>query len=130
MELMRSALISGVLAIGFALQPNPLLWGGLAPGPYAIGYRSYFRPYSKRRLGPEGGPRPVVVNLWYPAAATVSEDLFGKKRAYLNSDEQVFLEALLSKIILARRDAAPAKGRFPVLLIPFCASIWRATAMW
>jgi dienelactone hydrolase len=147
---MKSALMAGVLAaIGFAQQPDPLLWGGLEPGPYAIGYRSYFALDSKHHFGPENGPRPVLVNVWYPAAATgaeplryrdylaspplalyprfgpqleaflldtVSEDLVGKKRADLSPDERAFLDALLSKFTLARRDAAPAAGRFPVLL--------------
>src|SRR5258708_4199229 len=148
---MRSVLMAGVLAaIGLAQQPDPLLWGGLEPGPYAIGYRSYFALDSKRRFkGPEDGPRPVLVNVWYPAAATGaeplryrdyltspplllyprfvpqleavlldrgSEDVVGKKRADRNPDERAFLEALPSKFTPARRDAVPAKGRFPVLL--------------
>src|SRR5260370_4883653 len=81
---MRSALIAGVLAaIGFAQRPDPMLWGGLEPGPYTIGYRSYFALDSKHRLGPEDGPRPVLVNVWYPAAATGSEPL--RYRDYLIS---------------------------------------------
>src|SRR5260370_21937940 len=79
---MRSALIAGVLAaIGFAQRPDPMLWGGLEPGPYTIGYRSYFALDSKHRFGPEDGPRPVLVNVWYPAAATSAEPL--RYRDYL-----------------------------------------------
>lgn len=47
---------------------------------------------------------------------TVSDDLFRKRRADLKPNESSFLEALLSKSVLAGSDAMPAKGSFPVLL--------------
>jgi len=67
---MSCFLIASVLAaVGFAQQPDALLWGGIHPGHYAVGYKSYFTLDTGRRYGPERGPRPVLVVLWYPAAA-------------------------------------------------------------
>ncbi len=79
---MRFALIAAVvLAAGFAQQPDPLLWGNLVPGRYAVGYRSYWELDSTRRYGPGGGPRPILVIIWYPAAATNAKPL--RYREYL-----------------------------------------------
>ncbi len=56
---------------------DDLLWGGLEPGPYPVGFRSSFRLDFARQYDPEypaesrprpaGRPRPILVNLWYPA---------------------------------------------------------------
>lgn len=58
----------------------PDAWGSLRPGPYAVGFRSEWVLDHGRRwaLRPEAGvadatlatpgPRPVLVNAWYPAA--------------------------------------------------------------
>lgn len=55
--------------------PRPL-WGGLEPGPHSVGFRSFWsldlgRVYwcEEAGLSRDGkSPRPVLVNLWYPAA--------------------------------------------------------------
>jgi hypothetical protein len=56
---------------------GPPLWGGLKPGPHAVGFRStweldYSRVYDttfedRSRYATGKAPRPVLVNLWYPA---------------------------------------------------------------
>lgn len=56
-------------------------WGGLAPGPHAVGFESRWEPDPSRRYDtalPDGtrfaqgkAPRPILVNVWYPAVAAV-----------------------------------------------------------
>jgi len=58
-------------------QPPPL-WGKLPAGPYAVGYKSGWQLDHSRRYNitfddrttyaPGKAPRPVLVNLWYPAS--------------------------------------------------------------
>lgn len=60
------------------------LWGGLQPGPYAVGYQSCFQLDYARTYDlhyPNGGqatarktPRPILVNIWYPATAGPSDE--------------------------------------------------------
>lgn len=52
-------------------------WGGLAPGPYAVGFRSEWRFDVSRTYrsatslnatyGEAKSPRPILVNVWYPS---------------------------------------------------------------
>ena len=73
---MRSLWVASALAIAaFGQKPDPLLWGGLKPGSYAIGYRSYFEFDSTRSFGAVGSVRPILVNMWYPAEAVGSVPL-------------------------------------------------------
>ena len=147
---MRALLIAAVFsAIGFSQAPDVLLWGSLEPGPYTAGYRAYFEFDARRVYGTPRGQRPILVNLWYPAAEpkgepvryreyitppaltgysdfrsrletflldAVSGDIFQKKRAGLAPAELAFLDSLLSHPTRAYRDAAPAAGRFPIIL--------------
>lgn len=63
--------------VAAAAAAAPPLWGGLAPGAHRVGFRSFWSIDSGRSYAsPECGipadpkhPRPVLVNLWYPAAA-------------------------------------------------------------
>jgi len=73
---MRLFLIAAALAtFGFAKQPDPLIWGGMKPGPHAIGFRSYFELDETRRFDRPRGPRPILVHIWYPAGAPPTEPL-------------------------------------------------------
>jgi tetratricopeptide (TPR) repeat protein len=57
-----------------------LLWGGLEPGPHAVGFQALYRLDSTRQYNPPypadperppaSRPRPVLVCVWYPARAT------------------------------------------------------------
>jgi dienelactone hydrolase len=73
------AICPGGLAAG-AESPRisvPPFWGGLAPGPFAVGFRSlwqldYSRAYNtvfddKTTYATGKAPRPILVNMWYPA---------------------------------------------------------------
>ena len=56
-----------------------ILWGGLKPGPYAVGFRSSWSQDPSRTYGYKFGdgtsyganrpPRPILVNVWYPAVS-------------------------------------------------------------
>jgi dienelactone hydrolase len=78
----RTAALVGLLVIGLpglAAAQSPPLWGTLTPGPHAVGFRSgwqldYSRRYNitfddKTAYAPGKAPRPILVNLWYPATA-------------------------------------------------------------
>ena len=68
------ALLLGGRPAGASDRP---LWGGLPPGPHAVGFRSSWeldssRTYQttfddKTRYAAGKAPRPVLVNVWYPA---------------------------------------------------------------
>jgi hypothetical protein len=63
---------------GPAAAQAPVLWDRLPAGRYAVGYQSswqldYSRRYSmtfddKTTYAPGKAPRPILVNVWYPAA--------------------------------------------------------------
>ncbi|HYI92047.1 MAG TPA: hypothetical protein VEX68_00755 [Bryobacteraceae bacterium] len=73
---MRSIWIACTLAITACGQnQDPLLWGGLKPGPYSIGYRSYFEFDPSRSFDAGGSVRPILVNMWYPAQHDASDRL-------------------------------------------------------
>lgn len=63
--------------VAAAAAAAPPLWGGLAPGAHRVGFRSFWsadpgRSYTSPELDIPADPkhpRPVLVNLWYPAAA-------------------------------------------------------------
>ena len=59
---------------------TPLLWGGLQPGPYAVGFRLTYKVDHAREYDPEfvtdttrfpvHRPRPIMIGIWYPARKT------------------------------------------------------------
>jgi hypothetical protein len=65
------------LASAPAAAQDPLLWGGLKPGPHAVGYRALFPLDHTRQYDPEyqaettrpqaHRPRPILVCVWLPA---------------------------------------------------------------
>src|SRR5262249_15230158 len=76
----KVALVPAVVALAAApaVAQEPLLWGGLKPGPHAVGFKSlwqldYSRRYNmtfddKTTYAPGKAPRPILVNVWYPAS--------------------------------------------------------------
>jgi len=73
------AVATAVVLLGTrqARAEAPPLWGRLSPGPHAVGFRSaweldYSRTYNttfddKTTYASGKAPRPVLVNVWYPA---------------------------------------------------------------
>jgi hypothetical protein len=79
------------LASGPASGQEPLLWGSLKPGPYAVGYRVLILVDHTRQYDPDyvtesatlpiHKPRPILVCLWYPAQKTSAKPM--EYRGYL-----------------------------------------------
>jgi dienelactone hydrolase len=132
----------------------PELFGGLAPGPHAVGFRQIERLdhsrlyYTPRTL--DGQPRdreharPIRISVWYPAQPGAGKPLtLGDYVALMGVEDRLGgvtperakigeaaffafplltdLDADKRKRILglsgiARRDARPARGKFPVVL--------------
>ena len=62
---MRTICLTLLLAVSVPAQ-DPLIWGGLEPGPHLVGFRSLVlldesRPY-------DGRGRPILFAIWYPAS--------------------------------------------------------------
>jgi dienelactone hydrolase len=80
---LRCVVCCAMVVAGFhvlAAQQAPVLWGGLKPGPYAVGYRVVYafdqsrtwhvsRTYTSPRFSPDMAGRPLRISVWYPATA-------------------------------------------------------------
>jgi hypothetical protein len=95
---------SGALAtilVAVAATPatgqEPLLWGGLKPGPYAVGYRSLYqkdhtRLYDRELVTdpaklPVHTPRPILLCIWYPAKSTDAKPMEYRQYLDVSSDD-------------------------------------------
>jgi hypothetical protein len=107
------ALTAGVVALAAtpAVAQEPLLWGGLRPGPYSVGYRTLYQLDHTRQYDPEfttdparpaaHRPRPILTCVWYPARKTGAHPV--EYRRYLDvpsGDAQLapFVRRLTSNI--------------------------------
>jgi len=127
----------------------------LPAGPHHVGFRASWmfdpaRPYHTAFDDGKtyAGPRPILVNVWYPAAAggarlnraaylqppdapavhalaaglaahvrgITANEAFGDDESKLSTDARQRFAAYLAAPLAAVRDAAPASGRFPVVL--------------
>jgi hypothetical protein len=88
--------VSALGSIAPARESLPL-WGGLRPGPHTVGFRSTWQKDHSRRYAlvldskaPRGStksPRPILVNVWYPAVRTDSSAPM-RHRDYLRIESQ------------------------------------------
>jgi dienelactone hydrolase len=135
-----------LVEIGWAVAAfgNPVLWGGLEPGAYDVGFRVLAlvdptRSYGKRLA------RPVQVSLWYPVtrnpARSVTSLPFGDyvalymtpvpqghktesrteaferyRKEWFPKEPQSSVIRLLETPAFAQRGAPPAKGPFPLVI--------------
>jgi dienelactone hydrolase len=133
-----------VLAVSLPLgaMAGPPLWGKLEPGPYGVGLQVKLERDAQRVLS--GRPRPVQVATWYPAReggaglpltyenyvalaageqgpVTAAEEAktLASYREFLGTRgiTKAAVESWLGTSLLARRDASPATGRFPLVLL-------------
>lgn len=127
----------------------------LPAGPHHVGFRATWtfdpaRPYRTVFDGGKtyAGPRPILVNVWYPAAAggapmnraaylqppddpavhalaaglgafvreITANEAFGDDEVKLSAEARARFAAYLTAPLGAVRDAAPAAGRFPVVI--------------
>jgi len=138
-------LILVMLLNSTAKASEPVLWGGLEPGPYDVGFRVLSlvdptRAYGKRVA------RPMQVSLWYPVAGNTArsaqslpfadyvtlyvtpvaqqgpgtesrtEALERYRREWFPKEPQSNVTRLLTTPTFAQRDAPPAKGPFPLVV--------------
>jgi hypothetical protein len=86
---------------------EPLLWGGLKPGPYTVGYRHLYRLDHTRQYDPEfvtdptkppaHRPRPILICLWYPAKKTDAKPM--EYRQYLDvSSEDALIAPFVKRL--------------------------------
>ena len=76
----RSLAVATLCVVSSVDAQTPLLWGGLKPGPYAVGFRLQYQLDQSREYDPEfvtdttrfpaHRPRPIMIGLWYPAQKT------------------------------------------------------------
>jgi formylglycine-generating enzyme required for sulfatase activity/dienelactone hydrolase len=107
------------------ISPAPL-WGGLEPGPFAVGFTILEISDSSRLEG--GAPRPLQVSLWYPALGSRTPRLlYGDYVAAYADRESYIAEAfpradraavdwLLATPTGVRRDAPALVGRHPLIV--------------
>jgi tetratricopeptide (TPR) repeat protein len=126
----------------------PAVFGGLQPGPYAVGFRvltlrDESRPVRAKKdyfgnADTTDRARLIAVHVWYPAVAsngsqmtiadamdstegvTTREASRNGKRAFIEQsfgevDNQTW-QRFLAMPLLARKEADPAPGKFPLLL--------------
>jgi predicted dienelactone hydrolase len=82
-----------VESAGLASAQSPPLWGKLSPGSYGVGFRTvwqldYSRRYNttfddKTTYATGKAPRPILINIWYPAKAAGSAKTM-RHRDYLD----------------------------------------------
>lgn len=73
------------LASQLASAQDETLWGGLKPGPHAVGFRTHYELDHTRQYDPEystnatkppaHSPRPILVAVWYPGEKTPAEPI-------------------------------------------------------
>jgi pimeloyl-ACP methyl ester carboxylesterase len=95
--LLIAALIGRPLGSSAWAEESPPLWGGLRPGPHPVGFRSHWqKDYSRRydlvldSKAPRAStksPRPILINVWYPATRTDSPTPM-RHRDYLRIESQ------------------------------------------
>jgi pimeloyl-ACP methyl ester carboxylesterase len=140
---------------------EPPLWNELSPGAHGVGFRSawaldYSRRYNttfddKTNYSTGKAPRPILVNMWYPAVKVekarrmphrgyltihseepllakfsrklaeynrdvMAKEMLGKSLKELTDRQRAALEGFLDTPTACVRDAAPAKGSFPLVI--------------
>jgi pimeloyl-ACP methyl ester carboxylesterase len=151
----------GVSLSGRAVAQAPPLWGKLPPGSHAVGFQSgwqldYVRRYNMTfddgtSYAAGKGPRPILVNRWYPAVvaadarkmphgmylnvrtddpalakyaarlaeyerSVIAKEVMGKPLKDLTKAESALLDEFFDTPTACVRDAAPAKGNFPLVI--------------
>lgn len=86
-----------VLLASPAIAQEPILWGRLKPGPYAVGFRALYQLDLARQYDPEyvadpnhppaARPRPILVCLWYPAQRTQAEPIAYRQYLEISSSD-------------------------------------------
>ena len=80
LPVVRTLTVATLCVVSSAESQTPLLWGGLKPGPHAVGFRLQYKLDHSREYDPEfvtdttvfpvHRPRPIMMGIWYPAQKT------------------------------------------------------------
>jgi pimeloyl-ACP methyl ester carboxylesterase len=122
-------------ALWLRAQENTF-WGSVEAGPFAPGFRLIETADASRSFPAAGGqgvsPRPMRIYVWYPAQPASSQPMrFDDYVRLARADfrppglpvplakgfQPAELEALCGAPVQATRDAAPASGKFPLLVL-------------
>jgi hypothetical protein len=105
-----------------ASAQEPLLWGGLEPGPNAVGYRSLYRLDHTRQYDPEFAtdpaqppapkPRPIYIRVWYPAQKSDTKPMEYRQYLDVSSDNALiapFVKRLSRHVVNVVSDTTVGK---------------------
>jgi dienelactone hydrolase len=106
--LLGTALLLGSISPP-ALGQDKLLWGDLKPGPHAVGFqtlwqfdyaRQYDPDYTPDRQNPAARrPRPILINVWYPAKRTAAMQMLYREYLPRERAEDPVLGSFTQRII-------------------------------
>jgi pimeloyl-ACP methyl ester carboxylesterase len=101
---------------------DPLLWGGLKPGPNAVGYRTQYRLDHTRQYGrefttdptkpPVHKPRPIYIRVWYPAQKSDAKPMEYRQYLDVSSDDALiapFAKRLSRQVVNVVSDTTVGK---------------------
>jgi hypothetical protein len=131
----RQLALSILLCLPLALPAraaSPVLWGGLEPGAYDVGFTMLHLVDESRSYG-ASAVRPLDVSLWYPVTRGESAEnrhvlpfadyveLYAGpvdryRRESFPQDPEAAVRRLLATPTFAVRDAPPAPGPFPLVV--------------
>jgi dienelactone hydrolase len=120
--------------VASAHSRRPVLWGGLSPGPFDVGFTILELTDPSRAYGPQPA-RVVQVSLWFPiersrgravfpfrdyvmayAPAGARDALARYRESWFPHDPGANVDRLLATETFAVFDARPAPGRFPLVV--------------
>jgi hypothetical protein len=110
------------LSAGPAAAQEGLLWGGLKPGPHAVGYRRLYKLDHTRQYDPElvtdpkklpaHKPRPILLCVWYPAKKTGARPMEYRQYLDVSSDDAriaAFVKRLSRHVVAVVSDSTVGK---------------------
>ena len=109
----RCRLLPLVFSLGIvfaepATATNPVLWGGLEPGSYKVGFTVLRLKDPSRSFG-SSSSRPIQVSLWYPVAQKTST---AKPRMPFSDYVALYMTPVSSDRVLTSRDRTAAFDRY------------------
>src|SRR5262245_10553836 len=126
---LRLCLLVAVGVAGSARSQEQLLWGGLKPGPHAVGYRSLYQFDHSRQYDLEyttdpakpaaHRPRPILICAWYPAQKTDARPMDYRQYLDVSSDDPQ-LASFVRRLTYYHRKmiCEEAVGKTPANLTP------------
>jgi len=124
-----AVVVVALVSTSVASAQEPLLWGGLKPGPNAVGYRSLYRLDHTRQYDPEfeidptkprgHKPRPIYIRIWYPAQKSDAKPMEYRQYLDVSSDDPLiapFAKRLSRQVVNVVSESTV--GKEPALRTP------------